>query len=121
MVGGVGGIKTHAEGRGTVQLEPTCNRRKYILTLQDVPYIPGNKNNLISLGHWEAAGGKYTSCKGMLMLTTESGNPIVKGPRIQNNLYCLRFTLKMPTQRQLKESDHIFNSHDVLSWEAWHH
>ena len=80
MVGGVGGIKTHAKGRGTVQLKSTCDGQKYILTLQDVLYIPGNKNNLISLGCWEAAGGKYTSCEGMLMLTTESGNPIAKGP-----------------------------------------
>jgi hypothetical protein len=65
--------------------------------LQDVLYIPGNKNNLISLEHWEAAGGKYTGYKGMLMLTTKSGIPIAKGPQIQNNLYSLRFTLRKPT------------------------
>jgi hypothetical protein len=51
MVRGIGGIKTHTEGRGTVQLESTCNGQKFTLTLKDILYIPNNKNNLIFLGH----------------------------------------------------------------------
>jgi hypothetical protein len=80
MVGGVGGIKTHAEGRGTVQLESTCNRQKFTLTLKDVLYIPNNKNNLISLECWEAAGGRYAAHDGMLMLSTKNGNPCCERP-----------------------------------------
>jgi len=56
LVGGVGGIKTCAAGRGTITLESTYNGQKYTLVLKDVLYIPRNKNNLISLGHWEAMG-----------------------------------------------------------------
>ena len=87
LVGGIRGIKTHAAGRGTISLESNCNGRKYTLTLQDVLYIPGNKNNLISLRCWEAVGGEYAARKGMLTLTMENGHPVVQGPQIQNNLY----------------------------------
>jgi len=94
LVGGVGSIKTYAKGRGTIQLKLVYNRQKYSLMLKDVLYIPGNRNNLISLGHWEATGGKYTGHNGKLMLTTKSGSHVVQGLRIMNNLYHLRFTLK---------------------------
>jgi hypothetical protein len=36
LIGGVGGLKTCAKGRGTIMLELTCNGQKYTLTLQDV-------------------------------------------------------------------------------------
>jgi len=80
LVGGVRGIKTHAAGRGTITLKSTFNKRNFTLTLKDVLYIPRNKNNLISLERWEATGGKFAAHKGVLMLTTESGHPVVQGP-----------------------------------------
>ncbi len=120
LVGGIGGIKTHAKGRGTVTLESTYEGRKYTLTLKDVLYIPGNKNNLISLGRWEAAGGAFEAHKGKLTLTAESGKRVATGTRMQNNLYKIKFKLKVPTQRQMVQSDHVFTAHEVPSWEAWH-
>jgi len=77
LVGGVGGIQTCTEGRGTIQLESVYKGCKYTLTLKDILYILRNKNNLISLGCWEAAGGKYTGHNGKLTLTTKSGSHIV--------------------------------------------
>jgi len=50
-VEGVGGIQMCAEGHGTIELELVCEGHKYTLTLNDILYIPRNKNNLISLGH----------------------------------------------------------------------
>src|SRR6266851_2907309 len=119
-VGGVGGIQTRAEGRGTIELESVCEGRTYTLTLNDVLYIPGNKDNLISLGRWEAAGGKYTGHNGKLTLTAKTGSHVAQGPRIANNLYNLRFILKRPTQMQNKRKDYIFATQETPSWETWH-
>jgi len=59
-VSGVGNIKTEAKGRGTVELMSTYNDKDYILEFENVLYIPTNRNNLISLGRWDKAGGRYT-------------------------------------------------------------
>ena len=120
LVGGVGGIQTCAEGRGTIVLESVYDGQKYTLTLRDVLYIPGNKNNLISLGRWEAAGGKYIRHDGKLTLTAKSRSHIAQGPRIANNLYKLRFTLKRPVQVENKRTNHIFTTQEMPSWETWH-
>ena len=52
-VTGVGNLKTKAKGRGIVELISWCNHHKYILQLENVLYIPTNRNNLISLGKWD--------------------------------------------------------------------
>ena len=76
LVGGIGGIQMHAEGHRTIELESVYKGCKYTLTLNDILYIPRNKNNLISLRCWEAAGGKYAACHGKLTFTTKSGTHI---------------------------------------------
>ena len=53
---GVGNVKAHAEGRGTVQIQSYCDGHTYTLQLQDVLHVPGNRNNLISLGQWDSDG-----------------------------------------------------------------
>ena len=45
MVRGIGSIKTHTEGRGTVQLESTCNGQKFTLTLKDILQYRTAKND----------------------------------------------------------------------------
>ena len=37
-----------------------------VLMLEDVLYIPTNKQNLISLGRWDKAGGQYMGGDGQL-------------------------------------------------------
>jgi hypothetical protein len=49
-VTGVGGKEAKIAGWGTVELVSTCNGQKYILCLEDVLHVPGQQNNLISLG-----------------------------------------------------------------------
>jgi hypothetical protein len=70
-VSGVGNMKTKAKGRGIVELTSSYKGRKYILELKDVLYIPTNRNNLISLGKWDKAGGKYIGGGGSLTLITK--------------------------------------------------
>ena len=96
-VSGVGNVKTKANGRGTVELMSTYNGHNYTLQLENVLYIPSNRNNLISLGRWDKAGGWYTRGGGELTLITKDGTPVARGTQIANNLYKMEVAI-----RQLK-------------------
>ena len=86
-VAGVGNNKANVEGRGTIELESLYKGHKYLLRLDDVLYIPSNRNNLISLGRWDKAGGRYTGGGGVLTLITKDGKQIAQGTKIQNREY----------------------------------
>ena len=75
-VTGVGNLVTKAEGRGTVELTSWCNGHKYILQLENVLYIPNNRNNLISLGKWDQEGRQFTGGGGVLTLITKDGTSV---------------------------------------------
>ncbi len=75
-VSGVGNVKVKAEGQGTVELISSCNGHNYILELKDVLYIPSNHNNLIALGKWDKAGGRYIGGEGALTLITKDGTSV---------------------------------------------
>ena len=49
-VGGVGGNKTHAHGKGTVTLLTRTNGIMRTIQLRDTSHVPDSKQNLISLG-----------------------------------------------------------------------
>ena len=69
-VTGVGGKEAIIMGRGTVELKSTCNGTKYNLRSENVLHVPGMQNNLILLGRWDAAGGRYTGGNGEITLIT---------------------------------------------------
>ena len=52
-ISGVGGIRMHAIGKGTVVLRSECKGYMHTLHLNDVLHVPNNKNNLFSIGCWE--------------------------------------------------------------------
>src|SRR6202041_3153013 len=54
-VTGVGGKKAAVIGRGTVILISNCSGVNWTLKLENVLHVPGQKNNLISLGRWDKA------------------------------------------------------------------
>lgn len=56
---GVGNSKTIIEGQGVVLLKSCQNGQVFTLWLENVLYIPTNRNNLLSLGRWDDAGGSY--------------------------------------------------------------
>jgi hypothetical protein len=55
-VGGVGGNRTRVHGKGSVKLIAEHDNRRCAITLRDVLHVPECKQNLISLGRWEASG-----------------------------------------------------------------
>jgi len=65
-------VTTYANGRGIVELESEVKGNKYILTLNDVLYIPSNPYNLLSLS-WDTSGGRYNGGNGQLSLITKNG------------------------------------------------
>jgi hypothetical protein len=56
---GVGGLQAQAEGRSDVNFIASYNGTLYLIRLCNVLYVPGNRNNLFSLGHWIAKGGNF--------------------------------------------------------------
>jgi hypothetical protein len=94
FVTGVGDTKTVVEGRGTIVLNSEFDGQKRLMTLQNVLHIPTNRNNLISLGRWDGAGGTWKSENGLLRLIWKGGKTIAVGNRIQNNLYEMQVTVR---------------------------
>ena len=100
-----------------------CNGTPYLLRLDKVLYIPSNWNNLISLGHWDTAGGQYTGGKGVLTLITKDGTTITKGNKIDNNLYKMKVTTRqtiVPNTKTLANPQTFAATEPAHSWETWH-
>jgi hypothetical protein len=122
-VTGVGG-DTKIAGQGTVELISKCNGQDCVLILEDVLHVPSTRNNLISLGQWDAAGGWYTGGGGVITLTTKDGKCVGRGKKISNHLYKMDMTVREATSKPPKDyaaSPHAFISKQpALSWETWH-
>ena len=84
---GVGGKKATAIGRGTVTLISNCSGVNWTLKLENVLHVPGQKNNLISLGRWDKAGGTYQGGDSKITLITKDGKRVAEGIRLNNFLY----------------------------------
>ena len=123
-VAGVGNLETKAEGRGTVELTSWCNGHKYILQLEDVLYIPNNRNNLISLGKWDQGGRQFRSGGGVLTLITKDGTSVARGTKVGNNLYKMKVAVREPNTRSPKNTtvtpQTFLAAEPVQSWETWH-
>ena len=125
-VTGVGGIRTNIQGKGTVILESGYKGSTYILRLKDVLHIPANKNNLISLGRWDDAGGTYKSDARTLKLTMKGGTVVAEGHKVHNHLYRMR--VKAHEHIKGKHETHLaqyryqtfLSEEPTQSWEVWH-
>ena len=76
-----------------------------------------NRNNLLSLGRWDNAGGSYASTNGILHLTTKSGKIVAEGKRIPNNLYKMNVDVKSIPR---KSEETYASTENLQSWETWH-
>ena len=119
-VSGVGDVKTEAKGWGTVELKSSYQGHNYILELKNVLYILTNWNNLISLGRWDKAGGKYTGGGGALIFITKDGKLVTQGPQIGNNLYKMVVTVcELTTKFPMEMNPQIFvTNKPAQNWET---
>ena len=116
-ISGVGGLRMCAIRRGRVNLRSKCDGKTYILELYDVLHVPGNRNNLLSLGRWEVARRSYRACDGILDLLTKEGKPVARGIKVRNNLYKVTFKHAPETAH----SDSAFSAASPSqTWETWH-
>jgi hypothetical protein len=122
-VTGVGGDVKIA-GQGTIKLISKCNKQDFVLILEDVLHVPSTQNNLLLLGRWDAAGGRYTSGGGVITLITKDGKHVGHGKKISSHLYKMGMTIHEATSKLPKNyaaSPHAFISNQpALSWETWH-
>jgi hypothetical protein len=98
-VTGVGGKEAKIIGRGTVELISTYNGQNYIHHLENVIHVPGTRNNLILLGRWDEAGGRYIGGKGKITLIAKNGKAIAQGDKINNHLYKMKMVLNNFAQK----------------------
>ena len=113
-IAGVGGIITYAAGIGNVKLVSRFESGEYNIILEDVLYVPGNRNNLFSLGRWGNAGHKYIGGED-LTLITEQGIRVAEGILLENNLYKIKFQY---VRKLLDQLTHV--NIPIRSWESWH-
>jgi len=117
-ISGVGGIKTHAIGKGTIYLHSECDGNTHTLQLNNVLHVPSNQNNLLALGRWEdGAGRKVVLEWNKVILKTRDGESIAKGAKIKNNLYRISLQLA-PNPSADIVCLNANTSH--LPWEVWH-
>ena len=123
-VAGVGNNQARAVGQGTIELESRYKGNKYLLRLEDVLHIPSNRNNLISLGRWDKAGGRYTGGGGVLTLMTKDGQHVTEGIKIANHLYRMKVSIRKPNTTCSKDmacTPQTFQATETTqSWEVWH-
>ena len=119
---GVGRNKAKVEGKGTIELISRYNGHAYTLRLQNVLYIPTNRNNLLLLGRWDAAGGRYIGGQGQIILENKEHTVIATGTKISNHLYKMKFETRLPSAKSfVKSTEHLFNiTEPTQSWETWH-
>src|SRR6202040_9478 len=104
-VTGVGGKKAAAIGRGTVT---NCSGVNWTLKLENVLHVPGQKNNLISLGQWDKAGDTYQGGDSKITLITKDGKRVTESIRLNNFLYGMNVKRRSPTMAS--ESSQTFAS-----------
>ena len=120
---GVGRLKAKAEGKGTIELESRYNNKTYVLRLENVLHIPTNRNNLLSLGKWDSAGGRYIGGGGKIILEDKNGTAVAAGTKIENNLYKLKLNTRSPrvnSSNQEKKNLQSFSMEETQNWETWH-
>ena len=116
---GVGCIKAKAEGKGTVELQSRYNNQTYIIKLENVLYIPTNRNNLLSLGKWDAAGGIYIGGGGKIILRNKNGTIVANGRKVENNLYKMTLGTKIPN-KEIDDLQTFMTTKPTQNWETWH-
>ena len=109
-VAGVGNVKTNGKGHGMVELISTYNGCAYSMKLTNILHIPSNRNNLLSLGRLDAAGGGYSSTNGLLALTSADRMMIMEGVKVSSNLYKMRVTVRKNIPMGMPKNRHVFSS-----------
>ena len=72
-VAGVGNSKMPIDGWESVELQSKYGGKSYRLWLEDIMYVPSNRNNLLSLGQWDQGRQTYVGGGGKITLNDTHG------------------------------------------------
>ena len=120
----MGNALTSAQGQGTIDIHAQTHDKHYILTLEDVLYVPQNPHNLLSLGCWDNTGGEYRGGNSQLTLVTKDGQTVATGRKTRNNLYKMKNFVVQTSESMNSETSMKNKTYKVgesaKSWEIWH-
>ena len=116
LVKGLSDKPVAACGQGTVLLQTHTNSKKYMLCLHKVLYIPGVRQNLVSIGQIISAGGDvfFDRHKRSILCNTEGTEIAVT--TLQNGLYHLDAHVIPPSIANV-----AIKVKRAWTWEEWHH
>jgi len=124
-ISGIGGIRTHAIGKGTVVLYSEYKGYVHTLHLNNVLHVPNNKNNLFLIGCWEEQLRWQEARYNSMNLYSANGTTIAKGRKLSNKLYKIPFKLdplpaNMTVANAKGESKIQSANATTIPWEVWH-
>ena len=82
-------------------------------------YTPTNRNNLLSLGKWDAAGGCYIGGGGQIVLENKNEVTVASGMKILNHLYKMKFKTRLP-HATTNNPETFAITEPMQNWEMWH-
>jgi hypothetical protein len=96
--------------------------QSHYMKLMNVLHIPTNRNNLLSLGRLDSAGGSYRSTNRKLILCSADHTPIAEGYKVSNNLYKMHVKVYKDTPNTTTPKvGHVYKAKDAaMNWELWH-
>ena len=87
-------------------------------------YIPTNRNNLLSLGKWDAAGGCYIGGERQIILENKNVVTVASGMKTLNHLYKMKFKTCLPhttnTITPTNNPQTFAIMEPMQNWEMWH-
>ena len=111
---GIGPTAAVAEGRGTINLMFTIKGKVFRHRLNNVLYVPGAPNCLVSLGQIDDTGVAVTFKDGLCFILDKKGDIIGEGHK-RNRLYKLHARAEHLGQEQTNYVAPV-----KLTWNQWH-
>jgi transposase InsO family protein len=114
VVKGLGNKPVVARGQGTILLRTCVNDEQYMLHLTRVLYVPEARQNLISVGRIDSAGGRVICNSGQMSLRDSKDKPLAIAT-LKDGLYYLdRRTMPQ------NEASIAITIKGAWTWEEWH-
>jgi Integrase core domain/GAG-pre-integrase domain len=102
-----------------VKLQTHYQGKTHNIKLKDILYVPGNRNNLLSLGQWVRAGNQFT--RGTeIHLFTKDGICIASRPLSSTNLYHIKCKIPHLVNEQQTWQYALNSTSAPPDWEIWH-
>ena len=122
-VKGIGNSPARVLGRGTIVVDFEVDGRTITHTLSNVLHVPDAPNCLISVGRYDASGGRTEFYNGGCILKNKDGKIVGKG-LLTNKIYLLfahvNNSHNVSLQGSETQTQTIYKQANQATWEEWH-